>query len=89
MAEWCGIGLSNLYEGTRPVSESKRLGVVERKMTYHDSSEREPATPARRKGALALVGAWREVNEKELESLIEEIYASRNKDVGRRVELEV
>ena len=48
----------------------------------------EPATPARPQGALALVGAWRDVNEKELESVIEEIYASRNKDVGRRVDLD-
>ena len=40
------------------------------------------------KGTLALVGAWREVNEKELESLIEDIYAGRRSDVGRRVELE-
>ena len=50
---------------------------------------RAPAPPARRQGALALVGAWREVNENELESLIEEIYAARDKDLGRRVDLEV
>ena len=49
---------------------------------------RAPAPPARRQGALALVGAWREVNENELESLIEDIYAGRQKDVGRRVELD-
>lgn len=54
-----------------------------------DRSEQEPATPERPKGALALVGAWRDVNEQELESLIEEIYAARQQDVGRRVELKV
>ena len=50
--------------------------------------EQEPATPARPKGALALVGAWRDVDEKELEALIEDIYAGRRRDVGRRVELD-
>ena len=58
-------------------------------MNDSERSERAPAPPARRQGALALVGAWREVNEKELESLIEDIYAGRQKDMGRRVELEL
>lgn len=52
-------------------------------------SEQDRATYALPQGALALVGAWREVNEKELESLIDQIYAGRQKDVGRRVELEL
>ena len=58
-------------------------------MSGAERSNQEPATPARPQGALALVGVWREMNEKELESLIEEIYAGRQKDMGRRVELEV
>ena len=49
----------------------------------------EPATPTQPQGALALVGAWRELSEKELESLVKDIYAGRRSDVGRRVELEV
>ena len=44
-----------------------------------ERSGQAPATPARRRGALALLGAWREVNEQELESQIEEIYAGRVK----------
>ncbi len=59
------------------------------KIKDSECSLQEPATPARPKGALAIVGAWREVNEKQLESLIEEIYAARQRDTGRRVELEV
>lgn len=50
--------------------------------------EQDRATSARPQGALALVGAWREVNDKDLESLIEDIYAVREKDTGRPVELE-
>ncbi len=41
-----------------------------------------PATPAGSRGALALVGVWREVNEQGLESLIEDIYACPQKDSG-------
>lgn len=44
--------------------------------------------PARRQGALALVGAWREVEEQALDTLIAEIYAQRARDRGRAVSLE-
>lgn len=42
----------------------------------------------RPQGALALAGAWREVKEKDMESLVEDIYAAREKDTGRPVELD-
>ena len=54
-----------------------------------DVLEQERATSARPQGALALVGAWREVDDKHLESLIKDIYADRENDTGRPVELEV
>jgi prevent-host-death family protein len=38
--------------------------------------------------ALALVGAWKDVDDSELDSLVADIYASREKDTGRPVELE-
>lgn len=38
-------------------------------------------------GALALVGAWGEVDEKGLEAVLEEIYAQRERDTGRPVDL--
>ena len=42
-----------------------------------DHLERGPITSARPHGALALAGAWREVDDEDLESLIEDIYQSR------------
>ena len=44
--------------------------------------EQDRATSARPQGALALVGTWREVNDKDLESLVEDMYAEREKDTG-------
>lgn len=44
--------------------------------------------PSRPRGALALVGAWREVEEQDLEALIADIYAQRARDTGRAVSLE-
>ena len=61
--------------------------MTKREMKAPERSEQAPASPARPQGALALVGAWRELSEKELESLIEDIYTSREKDLGRQVEL--
>ncbi len=48
--------------------------------------EQDCSTSARPQGALALVGAWREVDDKDIESLIKDIYAGRESDVGRAVE---
>ena len=61
--------------------------MTKRKMKVPERSEQAPARPARPKGALALVGAWRVLSDKELESLVQHIYASREEGVGRRVEL--
>ncbi len=47
------------------------------------------ATSGRPHGALALAGAWREVDDEDLESLVEEIYSARENDAGRPVDLEV
>lgn len=38
--------------------------------------------------ALALIGAWREVGDEEIDALVAHIYAEREKDMGRPVELE-
>ena len=38
--------------------------------------------------ALALVEAWRDVEDWEIDSLVSDIYASREKDMGRPVGLE-
>lgn len=46
------------------------------------------ATSTRPQGALALAGAWREVEDAALDALVAEIYAERERDTGRRVSLE-
>jgi len=51
--------------------------------------EQDRAASARPQGALALVGAWREVGDEKIESLVDEIYAERARDTGRPVELEI
>jgi prevent-host-death family protein len=38
-------------------------------------------------GALALVGAWGEVQDRDLDTLLEEVYAERKRDTGRPVDL--
>ena len=40
----------------------------------------------RPEGARALAGAWGDIDDREVDALIEEIYASRRRDVGRRLE---
>ena len=50
--------------------------------------EQQRATSALPHGALALVGAWREVNNEAGKSLIEDVYAHRENDTGRMVGLE-
>lgn len=46
------------------------------------------ATSARPQGALAIVGAWREVDDQDLDGLIADIYSQRARDTGRPVSLE-
>jgi prevent-host-death family protein len=50
--------------------------------------ERDHAALAQPLGALALVGAWRDVPDEELDALVAHIYAARKKDRGRPVKLE-
>ena len=39
-------------------------------------------------GAIALVGAWGEAEGRDLDAVLEEIYAERGRDTGRTVDLE-
>jgi len=45
-------------------------------------------TSARPQGALALVGAWRAVDEQKLDALVSGIYEARLQDTGRPVEID-
>ena len=42
----------------------------------------------RPRGALALLGAWKDVGDSEIDALVSHIYAQRGKEKGRPVELE-
>lgn len=48
--------------------------------------ERDAAT-SRPLGAIALVGAWGEAEEQDLDAVFDEIYAERERDTGRSVDL--
>ena len=48
----------------------------------------ERATSARPRGALALIGAWGDLGDREIEAMVADIYAAREQDTGRHVELE-
>jgi prevent-host-death family protein len=50
--------------------------------------EQGRATSARPQGALAIVGAWREVDDQDLDALVADIYLERARDTGRPVSLE-
>jgi prevent-host-death family protein len=51
--------------------------------------ERGHATSSQPRGALALVGAWRDVPDEEINALISGIYTAREQDLGRPVKVEV
>ncbi|MBI2965910.1 MAG: type II toxin-antitoxin system Phd/YefM family antitoxin [Chloroflexi bacterium] len=53
-----------------------------------DRLEHERARSARPQGALALVGAWRDIPDRKLDALLSDIYAARQRDTGRPVNLE-
>lgn len=42
----------------------------------------------RPRGALALVGAWADVEDAEINAMLEEIYSARERDPGRSVDLD-
>ena len=58
-------------------------------MTDCDSLKREQQGEAREpRGALALVGLWGDLDDAEIDAFIADIYAQRERDTGRTVELE-
>jgi len=50
--------------------------------------EQGRATSARPQGALAIVGAWREVDDHDLDSLVADIYSECARDTGRPASLD-
>ena len=88
-AQLSSLAAAVAYGGERVIIE--RRGKPLAALVSVDDLERleaERTTSARPLGALALTGAWREVDDEDMESLIEEIYAQREQDSGREVNLE-
>ena len=50
--------------------------------------EQAQPTSDKPQGALALTGAWREADDADMEALVRKIYAERDNDLGRPVELD-
>ena len=48
----------------------------------------EAASEVYPQGALALIGAWGEIDDQEVDAMVKDIYAARRLDTGRPVELE-
>lgn len=66
----------------KPVAALVGVGDLERLEGGADLSSRP-------RGALALVGAWGDIAEdEEIDAMLEEIYAARERDTGRPVDLE-
>ena len=64
----------------RPLAALVSLGEVEHLAQWQDVSFQP-------RGALALVGAWKSVEDRELDALVAEIYARRAEDTARPVAL--
>ena len=89
-AQLSSLAAAVAYGGERVIIE--RRGKPLAALVSVDDLERleaERTTSTRPQGALALVGAWREVDDKVIDALIEDIYAQREQEFGREVQLEV
>ena len=88
-AQLSALSAEVAYGGQRVVIERRGrplvalVSMADLELLGHDR-----ATSAWPHGALALAGAWREVDDEDLESLIEDIYAGRENDARCPVEPE-
>ena len=88
-AELSALMAAVAYQGQRVVIE--RRGKPMAALVSVDDLEQidgERATSARPRGALALIGAWGDLDDREIEAMVADIYAAREQDTGRHVELE-
>ncbi len=82
--------LSEVAYGGQPIIIERRGKPFAALVSIEDLEQLEQyrASSATPQGALALVGAWRDMGDAELDAIIDEIYVQREKDMGRPVELE-
>ena len=88
-AELSALMAAVAYQGQRVVIE--RRGKPMAALVSVDDLEQidgERATSARPRGALALIGAWGDLGDRKIEAMVADIYAAREQDTGRHVELE-
>ena len=60
------------------------ISMADLKLLDHDET-----TPQKPRGTLALVGAWREAPDSEIDAFIEDVYKARENDALRPVHLEL
>ena len=72
---------------TKRAALSEGRAALPTRVSAAPAIKRERAAAARPRGALALVGAWSEVADQDVDALIADIYARRAGDPGRHVEL--
>ncbi|MCY3912227.1 MAG: type II toxin-antitoxin system Phd/YefM family antitoxin [Chloroflexi bacterium] len=87
-AELSALMATVAYQGQHVIIE--RRGRPMAALVSVDDLERigrERAASARPRGALALIGAWSDVDDREIEAMVADIYAAREQDTGRQVEV--
>lgn len=87
-AELSALMAAVAYEGRHVIIE--RRGRPMAALVSVDDLEqigRERAASTRPRGALALIGAWSDVDDREIDAIVADIYAAREQDTGRHVEL--
>ena len=82
--------LAEVAYGGQPIVIERRGKPFAALVSVEDLRQLEQyrTTSARPQGALALVGAWRAIEDVDMDALIVDIYVQREKDMGRPVELE-
>lgn len=77
------------YRGTHVIIERRGKPVAALvSVAELERLEQGQATSGRPRGALALLGAWRDVGDDIIDAIVADIYAQRELDKGRPVELE-
>lgn len=77
--------LAEVTHGGQHISIERRGKPFAALVSVEDLEQLEPyrANSSQPQGALALVGAWRDMGDAELDAIIDEIYTQREQDVGR------
>ena len=86
-AELSALMAAVAYQGSARRHRAPRQAHGRASVDDLEQIDGERATSARPRGALALIGAWGDLNDREIEAMVADIYAAREQDTGRPVEL--